>query len=167
MPRNNTPNIKPLIISLDGIASFIAGLLLWLLPMNPYSYAAGSFVLAVLVMVFVWLLPIPLKGIKLTRAKIAICVAALAVLAAVIIPEGFDRFGQEPVIPAQAASPNGPNALITVESGSKAKLNLEGNDVDLSGNTSLTSTPPSVPVTAKANKIKKNGTGTVFDVRPH
>lgn len=59
------------------------------------------------------------------------------------------------------------NALITVEKGSKVKLDLQHNDINITGDSSFTSTPPDVQITGSSNKIRKSGNGTVFDVRPH
>lgn len=73
--------------------------------------------------------------------------------------------------PSQAGTPellpNGqPKSIITIEDGAKVKLSLTNNKVRLKGGTSLSSTPADMPVTAHNNDIEKDGTGTVFDVRP-
>jgi len=104
MPKT-PPDFKPVFLGLDGLAGLIAAFLLWLLPMNQYSYMAASLILLALIWGFVWLLPIPMTGRKRWWIKIASCVAATILLGAVLIPEGISRFSDKGVENGTEAHP--------------------------------------------------------------
>jgi hypothetical protein len=104
----------PLFLGIDVLAAIIVALLLWLLPMNAWSYGIASFVLAALACAFIWLVPMLWLGNRRIAAKVGMCVLAIALLGAVLVPEGFARFNSDKTAQSAAQAPTSSNTKGTI-----------------------------------------------------
>ena len=81
-------------IEIDGVASIIVALILWLVPLGPLSYAIAALVLTILVVILI--MGIPWRGRPgSTVFKLMLCVICVAMLAGVLVPTGIARFRLE------------------------------------------------------------------------
>jgi len=104
----------PLFLGIDVLAAIIVALLLWLLPMNAWSYFTASFVLGALVCVFIGLVPMQWLGSGRIAAKVCMGLLAVALLGAVLVPEGLARFDGGKVAQPAARAPTSSNMSATI-----------------------------------------------------
>ena len=93
-PTTRREDRLPLLIEIDGAASIVVALVLWLAPLGPWSFAIAAVVLAILVVILI--MGMPWRGrAGSTLAKLVLCVICVAMLAAVLVPNGIARFRLE------------------------------------------------------------------------